>query len=89
MKIKNIICTCNTCPSQWEAKSEDGRPVFIHYRWGELNIGIGEPGELIDKAVQKSIFNPAVSIELGGEFDGDISLEKVMPYIEGIPEVTP
>ena len=33
-----------TYPAQWEALSEDGRHVFIHYRHGELTIYVGPPG---------------------------------------------
>jgi hypothetical protein len=36
MRIRNLIQTGTACPSQWDAESEDGRPVYIRYRWGTL-----------------------------------------------------
>jgi hypothetical protein len=28
--------TCFACPSQWEGQLDDGRYVYIRYRWGML-----------------------------------------------------
>ena len=39
--IKSIERTCIACPSQWEAETDDGRVVYIRYRFGKLTVGIG------------------------------------------------
>jgi hypothetical protein len=36
--IKKCVRTCIACPSQWDAWLEDGRYVYIRYRWGRLAI---------------------------------------------------
>jgi hypothetical protein len=28
------------CPSQWEGKTDDGKRVYIRYRWGYLNLDV-------------------------------------------------
>ena len=47
MKIdpKSLVRTCTACPSQWEGKTVDNRPVYIRYRWDNLTVRIGEVGE--------------------------------------------
>ena len=41
--INVITCrrTCLACPSQWEGVCEDGRSIYIRYRWGCLSYGLG------------------------------------------------
>ena len=38
MKITELLQTCSACPSQWEAKLEDGRMLYVRYRWGYLSV---------------------------------------------------
>jgi len=45
MRVINISQTCRARPSQWEGKTEDGRKVYIHYRWGHLSVSLGEIGD--------------------------------------------
>lgn len=85
MKLKSIVQTCEACPSQWEAMTEDDRPVYIRYRWGELGIGVGKPGESIDAAVEKYIADPDVNTDDVGDSNGYIELNEVMPFIEALP----
>lgn len=40
-KVSAIHQTCWACPSQWEGKLDDGRGVYIRYRWGDLTIQVG------------------------------------------------
>ena len=68
MTIKDIVQTCYACPSQWEAKTEDNKAVYIRYRWGCLSIYLDN--QLIyDKT-------------LGSEYDGVISFDKVESIIK-------
>jgi hypothetical protein len=39
--VTAITQTCWACPSQWEGKLDDGRGVYIRYRWGSLTVQIG------------------------------------------------
>lgn len=65
LRLRTLTQTCAECPSQWEGTLEDGRHVYVRYRWGLLTWGIGDT---IDAAVQESI--GARPLTLGGEFDG-------------------
>ena len=40
--VTEIRNTCGACPSQWEGRTEDGRYVYVRYRWGHLTIGVGD-----------------------------------------------
>ena len=39
--IRRLIRTGERCPSQWEATTEDGLYLYVRYRWGCLEIGMG------------------------------------------------
>ena len=39
--VTEIVQTCGACPSQWEGKTADGRHVYVRYRYGFLQVGIG------------------------------------------------
>ena len=49
MKFKTLVKTCSACPSQWEGQLEDGRYVYIRFRWGHLSVRAS--AESIDEAV--------------------------------------
>jgi hypothetical protein len=51
-RLKTITQTCFACPSQWEGETEDGRPIYIRYRWGCLSVRIGAKGSGILDAVE-------------------------------------
>jgi hypothetical protein len=77
MRIRNLVQTCTACPSQWDAESEDGRPVYIRYRWGHLTaeyweiVGVGD-------------YDPSVifhSSNQGGAFDGVMTTEEMIEKI--------
>jgi len=42
MKIVELTRTCIACPSQWDAKLDDGRPVYIRFRWNWCSVRVGE-----------------------------------------------
>lgn len=42
MKVIKLTKTCEACPSQWEGTLEDGRMIYIRYRWGYLSVRISE-----------------------------------------------
>ena len=71
MKVTGLKCTCWPCPSQWEARKEDGRFVYVRYRWGELGMGIG--GNL-----RKAVANQRLIYDSGKPYDGDMSTEEML-----------
>jgi hypothetical protein len=44
IKIVKIRQTCVICPTQYEGKTDDDRPVYIRYRWGYLSVRVGDKG---------------------------------------------
>jgi hypothetical protein len=70
MKVTDVVQTCEACPSQWDAKTEDGKYVYIRYRWGSLTVDIDGHQYL---HVQRRDF-----------LDGIISWEEVEEYLEKI-----
>ena len=79
MKIKNIICTCSACPSQWEIKLEDGRMIYVRYRWGALAFDISlEPTDDVYQAINgEQIYHE----QIGDSMDGCLSEEQLIPYL--------
>lgn len=43
--IADLTHTCLACPSQWEGRLADGRPLYIRYRWGRLRVRLGVHGD--------------------------------------------
>jgi len=39
-RLKSLVKTCESCPAQWDGVTEDGRQVYIRYRWGHLSIEV-------------------------------------------------
>jgi hypothetical protein len=40
-KVRELTMTCSACPTQWEGFLEDGRPLYVRYRWGCLTVQAG------------------------------------------------
>lgn len=52
--LKELYKTCDACPSQWEGRTTDNRPVYVRSRSGRLTAGVGELGEAVEKAVERA-----------------------------------
>jgi hypothetical protein len=70
MKLKNIVQTCYACPSQWNAWTEDGKLVYIRYRYGHFRVDVS--GETV---YEESI---------GDGLDGVLSQEQMLAIVEKI-----
>lgn len=40
--LRELEQTCWACPSQWEGKTDEGKYVYVRYRWGILSVGFGK-----------------------------------------------
>ena len=74
MKIKSLQQTCFACPSQWEGELEDGRFIYIRYRWGNLGFGIGN-------TLSEAIENYNYGEDLGKEFDGVMETNDMLRHL--------
>lgn len=72
LSIKHAMRITLACPTQWEALTEEGRHVYIRYRWGELTISIGRPGGTkMDAVGGERWFWGEVGERLGGVIELD------------------
>ena len=79
--VKTLIRTCERSPSQWEAKTADGQYLYVRYRWGCLEIGMGvSMGAAI--ASGGNIFEK----QLGDKLDGSMELEDLRKATSGLIE---
>ena len=81
-KIIELTQTCGACPSQWEGKLEDGRMIYIRYRYGGLEVSISYyPTDDVSDAVNgESIFQKYI----GGAYDGVLDNEKMLFVLKDI-----
>jgi len=70
MNIIKLIETCSACPTQYEGLTDNGKIVYIRYRWGCLTVGVGE-------TLKEALVNTILYKHIGDEFDGFISLENL------------
>ena len=45
MKIVELTRTCIACPSQWDAKLDDGRWAYLRFRFGNFTMNVGDDVE--------------------------------------------
>ena len=84
MKVKTIEQTCYACPSQWEIKLEDGRMVYVRYRWGYLSARLSpnKTDDIMDAVSGKEIFGKTI----GDKLDGYISESRLRTLLKDILE---
>lgn len=61
--VDELIQTCEASPSQWQGKTRDGRVIYVRYRWGWLQVGIGQ-------TTKQAVEDFTVRMKVGGEYDG-------------------
>lgn len=74
IKITKYRQTCIACPTQYECRTDDDRPVYIRYRWGYLSVRIGDKGMDVMNAVDgQEIYGQ----QIGNDLDGLIDLREI------------
>ena len=81
MKVKNLIQTCDACPSQWEFTTDENRPVYVRYRRGYLSVYVGGPDKGIDSALDGV---EVVGERIGDAYDGVLDWSEVESRIKDI-----
>ncbi len=77
MIIKNLVQTCDACPSHWEGITEDGKAVYIRHRWGILSYGIGKD---LDEAVLNDGRDVCLQIGQHG-WEGIMTTEEMLKHL--------
>lgn len=81
MKVRKRRKTCSACPSQWEGRTDNDRPVYVRYRWGHLSVRVGPPAGDMDSA---TMGYQVLGRQIGDAYDGTIKWSKVKHLIEPI-----
>jgi len=77
-KLVKLEKTCLACPSQWEGQINDGRWIYIRYRWGDLIILLSKKNISIKHI---NFFDTSETIftwKSGELFDGVMSIERLI-----------
>jgi hypothetical protein len=82
MVVEVLQRTSIACPSQWEGETDDGRPVNIRYRYGNLSVNVGEPGAGDALLGGECVF----AASIGGNYDGMIEYNDVRTIL-GLAQV--
>jgi len=76
-RIKKLEKTCEACPAQWEGTLEDGRTIYIRYRWSTLEVRVSKTktNDIMEAVRGVTIF----SEHIGGEeaLDGSLELKQL------------
>ena len=67
--------TCLSNPSQWQGRLEDGRVLYIRYRWGSLYAGVGR--SLAEAVGVTKEPDESHVLQVGSAYDGYIELGEV------------
>ena len=81
--VTSLKKTCTACPSQWEGELEDGRMLYVRYRWGELSAGVGED---IGAAVKNGRSEALYFEHVGDGLDGWMTFEELKGHLQGLLE---
>ena len=79
LKVVEIKKTCERSPSQWEGKTDDGRFVYVRFRWGHLRVSLGAT---LDDAIDTE---PAIfERQLNDALNGELSFKQLKAETAGI-----
>jgi hypothetical protein len=71
LTAREVHCTCEACPTQYEIVLTDGRMAYARYRWGKLSITLSLfPTKDISDAVYGELIYYA---DTGDEWNGIMS----------------
>lgn len=78
IKVKKLIRTIGCCPTQLEGETEDGKFIYIHYRYGTIEVYVS-PNE--DDFIDHLVFRKVI----GDHYDGYLTerrLREVLDFID-------
>lgn len=80
MKLIKLECTCEACPTQYDGKLDDGRMIYVRYRWGYLSIRISkdETDDIFHAVRGEEIYG----ICIGNGLDGWMEYSDIIDHLE-------
>jgi hypothetical protein len=72
-------------PAQWRGETSDGRSLYVRYRHGWLEAGLGNNfDEAVDAAAALDPSVPLYRAEIGGDLDGEIAEDEMLRQLAGV-----
>ena len=75
--VRHVRKTSQHHPAQWHGMTADDRHVYVRYRWGHLQVGIGDTFD--DAVSDESI----LSVQRGGPYDGELPYADLVEATQG------
>jgi len=72
LNVTTITQTCGACPSQWEGRLDDGRYLYVRYRFGTLRCSVGPT---LDDAIFSDAMETVYIEQAGDDLDGFMTYE--------------
>ena len=80
--IVSLKQTSDACPSQWEGVTDEGKTVYIRYRFGGLTVQVG-----LDLGLAV-VSEPIFSIGIGHSMEGIMSKEDMLKLTKSVIRLT-
>lgn len=77
IRVVQLVQTCVACPSQWDGMTDDGRKVYVRYRFAEGYVRVGAIGDHDEFAGVNGDVVAEFTEEGANEFDGCMSEERM------------
>ena len=75
--VNELELTCSACPAQWEGRTNDGRWVYVRYRSGFLQVGVGD-------TLSEAVGSDAIIRKVGDGADGYMTYEELREVTRGL-----
>jgi hypothetical protein len=69
--VTKLRMTCWACPSQWAGETDDGRGLYIRYRYGYLTAEDGGGAEMF-------------GAQIGDSYGGVMNAAEMMRHLSGV-----
>jgi len=86
IRVKKVVKTCKAYPAQWGGITEDMRQVYVHYRYGCLEIYLGNVGDMSDFEFAGLLDKRVLSVVHGDKLDGMLEYSELKILSTGIVE---
>ena len=81
-EVVQAYCVCSGCPSTWEGITTDDCAIYARFRFGQLSVRLGSPGD--NKEEMAGCEGTTVLVvSYGGEFAGTIDFATLKEITKG------